>query len=270
MESEHIITERHGRVGIIRFNRPEELNTLHPGMFREVCDQLELWNVDGSVGAVVLTGEGRAFCAGGHFGAWKSQLDGGSAETDARPPRRPTSSQEFWSRWAGLVRDSKPIIVAINGPAIGAGTTLTLPADVRIAGEAARFSMRFARIGITPEFGSTFLLPRLVGLGHAMELALSGRIIDAHEACRIGLVNRVAPQALLMDVAVEVAAEIAFNPTEGLRAIKSMMWDQLEDPDLEEAQEKEWVALDAAMAKPAFREAVDAFLEKREPRFHPP
>jgi 2-(1,2-epoxy-1,2-dihydrophenyl)acetyl-CoA isomerase len=167
-----------------------------------------------------------------------------------------------------FVQRSKPIICAINGLSIGVGLTMTLPCDVRIASDQARLSMRFVRIGVLPELASTRLLGQIVGLTQALELMLSGRIIAAEEAVRIGLVNRVVPHDGLMDAALETAAEIAFNPAESLAAIKRLFWRNLTETDLEEVWKREDAEFAAAMERPAFKEAVQAFLEKRQPEFH--
>src|SRR2546421_9722988 len=143
--------------------------------------------------------------------------------------------------WVKFVQRSKPIICAINVPAIGAGLTITLPCDIRIASDAARLSMRFVRVGVLPELASTRLLSEIVGLGQAMELTLSGRIIDAQEAGRVGLVNRLVPAAELMEAAVDTAAEIAFNPAESLAAIKRTVWASLLEAELGATLKRELV-----------------------------
>lgn len=163
---------------------------------------------------------------------------------------------------------AKPIICAINGPAIGAGLTITLPCDLRIASDQARLSMRFVRVGVIPELASTHILAHIVGFSKALELMLSGAIINGEEAARIGLVNRVVPHEKLIEEAVASAQEIAFNPTESLLAIKKLAWQNLDESDLATIQQREGQEFTAAMARPAFREAVNAFMEKRQPDFH--
>ena len=170
--------------------------------------------------------------------------------------------------WVSFVQESKPIVVAINGHAIGAGLTYTLPCDVRIASDNAKLSMRFIRVGVLPELASTGILPHIVGVTQAMELMLTGRIIDAQEAGRIGLVNRVVPHEILLDTAVDTAAEIAFNPTENLAAIKRETWKNLLAGSYKEMMKNEVVEFNEAMNRPYFKEAVRAFLEKRQPEFH--
>lgn len=261
MSYEMILVETEGRVGIITFNRPDRLNALQETMMVEMRSQIEAWNSDPAIGAVVLTGAGRAFCAGADLRGWKREIE--QEETGERTERYAREES-----WVLFCQRSKPIICAINGPSIGAGLTITLPCDVRIASEQARLSMRFVRVGVIPELTSTHLLPHIVGLGQALELMLSGKIISGEEAARIGLVNRVVPHDKLMVEAIAIAQDIAFNPAESLLAIKKLTWQNLDEGDIMTIHERERQEFAAAMARPAFKEAVSAFLEKREPNFH--
>jgi enoyl-CoA hydratase/carnithine racemase len=262
-----IITEQRGRVGLIKFNNEKRLNALHPVMMAETRRQIDDWNSDSTVGAIVITGNGRAFCAGADIGGWNRQIERseqGNGQQERR--ERPAEREESWTE---LIIHSKPVICAINGPAIGAGLTITLPADVRIASPQARLSMRFIRAGVLPELASTFILPHIVGLGNALELMLSGRIISGDEAGRIGLVNRVVDADRLLDEAITVAAEIAVNPSESHAAIKRETWDHVSrGGDLAEMMRNEIREFVAAQRRPYFKEAVRSFLEKREPQFH--
>jgi enoyl-CoA hydratase/carnithine racemase len=139
---------------------------------------------------------------------------------------------------------------------------------VRVASEEAKLSMRFIRVGIFPELASTRLLVEIVGLNHALELMETGRIIDAQEAGRIGLVNHVVPHDRFLDRAVEIASEIAFNPTESVQALKRTVWENFWETDQNEVMKRETIELNATMNRPHFKEAVKAFLEKRQPDFH--
>lgn len=260
MPHEMIMTETDGRVGIITFNRPERLNALHDTMMRETREQIEAWNSDPAVGAIVITGAGRAFCSGADIGGWKRGIE--ARERGEQVERR---EEEYWVLFC---QRSKPLICAINGPAIGAGLTITLPCDVRIASEQARLSMRFVRVGVLPELASTHILAHIVGLGQALELMLSGRIIGAEEAGRIGLVNRVVPHDKVIEEAIATAQEIAFNPTESLFAIKRLTWQNLDEGDILTIRDREGKEFGAALARPSFKEAVTAFMEKRQPDFH--
>jgi len=260
MKHEMILAETQGRVGIITFNRPDRLNSLHDTMMGEMRRQIEAWNTDRAIGAIVLTGAGRAFCAGADIGGWRRDIQ--RRETGQAVERRREES------WVLFCQRSKPIICAINGPAIGAGLTITLPCDVRIASDQARLSMRFIRVGVIPELASTHLLAHIVGLGQAFELMLSGKIISGEEAARIGLVNRVVPHDKLMAEATATAQDIAFNPTESLLAIKRLTWQNLDEGNIMTIHQREREEFNAAMSRPAFKEAVNAFLEKRQPDFH--
>ncbi len=261
MPYEYVLTDQRDRVGIITFNKPDRLNVFSDAMFREVREAIETFNSDPGVGAVILTGSGRAFCAGADIKGWDRDIQ-------ARERGEERQRQREEENWVHFIQRSKPIICAINGLSIGVGLTMTLPCDVRIASDQARLSMRFVRVGVLPELASTRLLGHIVGITQALELMLSGRIIDAAEAGHIGLVNRVVPHEQLMDVAVETAAEIAFNPSESLKVIKSMAWAHLAETSLEEVLKREDVEFAAATERPAFKEAVDAFLDKRQPDFH--
>ena len=269
MPHEMIITEQHGRVGVIKFNRPDRLNALHDTMSAEAREQIEAWNNDPSIGAMVLTGDGRAFCAGADMGGWQRQIErreqGGDG--DGRPQQRAERAPRQDS-WTEMWQRSKPIVCAINGPAIGAGLTITLGADVRIATPQARLSVRFVQVGVMPELASTYLLSHIVGVSQALELLLSGRIISGEEAGRLGLVNRVVEPDRLMEDAIATAAEFAFNPLESTLAIKKQVWENLTKVDVREVMREEMREFVAAQQRPYFKEAVSAFREKRDPDFH--
>ncbi len=262
MTYQQILVEQRGRVAIITRNNPERLNALGEPLETEMREAIEAANGDPGTGAIVLTGSGRAFCAGADISGWDRGIDRAEERGENMSLR---GEQE---NWVSFVQRSKPIIVAINGFAIGAGLTITLPCDVRIASDKARMSMRFVRVGVFPELASTRILVNIVGLTHALELMESGRIIDAQEAGRIGLVNRVVAHDQLLDAAIETAGEIAFNPAESLAGIKRAVWANLTEPDLMEVMKREVVEFNATMARPHFKEAVRAFLEKRDPDFH--
>jgi 2-(1,2-epoxy-1,2-dihydrophenyl)acetyl-CoA isomerase len=262
MPYEQILTEQRGRVMIITRNDPEHLNALGEPLDSEMRQAIEAANNDPGVGAMVLTGAGRAFCAGANIRGWDKGIE--RSEQEGSKMR----VQDWQENWVAFVQRSKPIIVAINGHAIGAGLTITLPCDIRVASEEAKLSMRFIRVGIFPELASTRLLVEIVGLSHALELMESGRIIDAAEAGRIGLVNHVVPHDQLIDRAVEIAAEIAFNPTESVAALKRTVWANFWETDQDAVMKREVIELNATMNRPYFKEAVRAFMEKRQPDFH--
>lgn len=253
----HVLFERRGRVGLITLNRPERLNAWSADMARLVRESIEECNADPGIDAVVITGAGRGFCSGADLRRDRT------VEAAAPASRRGEDEPVPF-----FMQRSKPLIAAINGPAVGVGLTLTLCCDARIASDRARLSARFVRIGLTPELGSTYLLPQIVGLGFATELILTGRIIEAEEAGRIGLVNRVVPHERLLDEALGLADEIAFNPTQHVRWAKRLIYSNAANDNLRSVLQSEDEIFGQATRTEAFAEAGRAFAEKREPRFH--
>ena len=253
--------EKIGRVGVITLNRPERLNAWSGEMNAGVQEHVSACNADPAIGAIVITGAGRGFSSGADLRARSQAAEGGQP---APAPQRAEPLESI----PQLFTRSKPLVAAVNGAAVGLGLTMTLSCDVRIASELARFSARFVRIGFTPELASSFLLPQIVGLGNAMELIMSGKIIDAEHAFRIGLVSKVVPHEKLMEEALAVAEEIAFNPTQQLRWAKQLVYANVVNSDIRAVQLAESVIFSTASQSPAAREAARAFLEKREPKFH--
>jgi len=258
MSQQMILTEKRGRVGIVTMNRPETLNAMHPVMLGELYGQVQAWGNDKAVGAIVVTGAGKGFCAGADVGAWARNTGPGTSER----------SGVSYEDWISIASESKPIIAAINGAAVGWGLTMTLICDVRVASDRARLSARFLRAGVTPELGSSVMLPKIVGWGHALEMTLSARLYSAEESLKIGLVTHVYPHEQLIDEAVKLAEEIAFNPSVGLASVKRLLWAIVKDPAFVQARERETVEFQAAMQRTTFKEANQAFMEKRQPDFH--
>lgn len=261
MTYEQILTETRGRVGVIRLNRPAKLNAWTGTMGGEIQDQIGQWNDDPGIGAIVITGEGRAFCAGADIGGFAErvqQQDAGTAE------RRRRDGYPYTT----FIRRSKPTVAAINGYAAGIGLTLALPCDVRIAADDAKMSIRFIKMGLMPELGSTRLLAQIVGLGNATDMCLTGRFVEAEEALRMGLVSAVVPLAGLLDAALATADEIANNPTGAVMLIKELLAKNPLDPDLDAVMEREQLRDDLARHAPDHREAVTAFREKRPASFN--
>lgn len=259
MSYEFILVERDHGIGVVTLNRPERLNALSYQMSQEYSDAVAELNEETSIGAIVITGAGRTFCAGVDV----SQFEDSVREYDGEAPARPVVRHN----WAEYVRGAKPVVMAINGPCIGAGLTGTLPCDVRIASERATFSMRFVRMGIVPELGSTQLLAQIVGLQHAIDFSLSGRTIDATEAARIGLVLRTVPHEELMPTAMALAREYAQIGPECLLETKRLIYANYVEQDLPTVQRREAEALNRRRGSAELREAILAFREKREPRF---
>ena len=262
MPYEQITFERKGRVGVITLSRPEKLNAWTPRMMAEYRDAIARCNADPEVGAIVMTGAGRAFCAGADIGAvFNAQLDGKSS---AGAAERSADAEDYLTF---LRRMPKPTIAAINGAAVGVGITQVLPFDVRIAARAARIGFFFVRMGLVPELGSSHFLPRLVGSGRALEWCLTGRMIAAEEAHAGGLVTEVVATEALLDRAVALGEELAARPLDSVCLIRSLLDRNAHEADIAQVKRREGDALREAYASPEHHEAVKAFLEKRTPDF---
>ncbi len=261
---EHIRYEKKGRIALVTLNRPEKLNAWTALMEGEFIDAVNKTATDGDLSVLLVTGEGRGFCAGADIGGWAQNI----ATRDERPPPSPMLARDGSPEVPLALSRGKPAIAAINGPAIGIGLTMTLACDIRIASDRARFSARFVKIGLTPECGSTRYLPLVAGFSNALFLALTGRIIEADEAKDRGLVDRIVPHDSLMDEAMSLAEEIAANPTDAIWAAKRLIHEDAVEADLRRVVTQEVNAIREQRRLPAHAEAVSAFQEKREPRFH--
>lgn len=258
--SGHILMERDGAVGWIRINRPERLNALIFPMREELDAALEALETDPEVRCVVITGAGRAFCTGGDISAMLELLNEDDALTFEHLLRVGARVVE---RIDGM---TKPVIAAINGPAAGAGACLALACDIRIASEAASLGLTFARVGLHPDWGGTYFLPRLIGPSVAAELLFTGGMLSAERAERLGVFNRVVPAAELEATARGVAGQIASGPRDVIARSKRMLRRSL-DSSLPEMLKAESEAQAEAFRSPDFREGMNAFVEKRAPRF---
>jgi enoyl-CoA hydratase/carnithine racemase len=262
MGYEQILTEQRGDVLLLTLNRPDRLNAWTPLMNHELAQEITRANDDPSIGAVVVTGAGRGFCAGADIGGqFASNLD----ETDDRPAM--VDDRMGVADWVRLCRTSKPLVAAINGAAVGVGLTMVLPFDLLLAAEGAKLSARFVKMGLVPELGSSHFLVSRCGFGNASYLALSGAIVPAEEALRLGLVDRVVAPERLLDEALAVAGEFAQNPSPQLRMIKELLTENASETDLDLVQRRELGALERCYRTPEHHEAVRSFLEKRPPRF---
>ena len=257
--------ETQAPVALITLNRPERLNAWMPTMSEEMAHAIERANEDRSIGAIVVTGEGRGFCAGADIEhTFKSRLDG-------RDPGEDTGGgQGGLPRgldWIGLVRTSKPLIAAVNGPAVGIGVTMILPFDVIVASELAKFGLVFVKMGIVPELASSHYLVSRMGWGKASELMLTGRLIDGREAHEYRLADHVVAHDALLPKAFEIAKAIAANPDPMLRMTKDLLTKNACEQDMALAQLRETDYLRACWVLPEHKEAVSAFLDKRPARF---
>jgi 2-(1,2-epoxy-1,2-dihydrophenyl)acetyl-CoA isomerase len=258
-----LLYETRGRVALITLNRPEKLNAWTLRMEEEFIDAVNAVARDPALGALVVTGAGRAFCAGANIAEWAA-LDVRPGDPAQAPLIEAVSSPEV----PHALMMGKPAIAAINGAAVGIGLTLPLACDVRLASTAARFSARFVRVGLVPESGSTRYLALVAGLPNALLLALTGRFIDAEEALRRGLVERLVEPARLLPEALALADEIASGPADAVWMAKRLLHQNAVEQDLRRVVTAETMAIRELRTHPAHREAINAFLEKREPRFH--
>ncbi len=265
MKYEQIIVEKRGAVTLLTLNRPDKLNAWTPQMAGELAHAIEAANNDGDIGAIVMTGQGRGFCAGADVDAvFKTRVDG-------RDPGENTAGGSGGMPanvdWITLTRSSKPLIAAVNGVAVGIGVTMVLPFDIIVAAEEARFGLVFVKMGIVPELASSHFLVSRMGWGQASEMMLTGRLYPAAEAKEKGLCEYVVPQAQLLDKALELANLIAENPSRQLRMTKELLTQNACTTDLSRAQKLETDALKVCWTTPEHHEAVDAFLNKRKPDF---
>ncbi|MFQ5691030.1 MAG: enoyl-CoA hydratase/isomerase family protein [Gemmatimonadota bacterium] len=249
-----------GPIGTLTFNRPEKLNAFFGTMREEIADGLVRLGEDEAVRAVIVTGAGRAFCAGADVNYLWELLEADAIE-------EATKLVEAGRRAVRTVVEMpKPVIAAINGPAAGGGANLALACDLRIASERASIGQTFNRIGLHPDWGGTYFVPRLVGPARAAELFFLADMVDAREAERIGLVNRVVAHERLMPEACELALRLAAKPRPAIRLAKRAIRRSLEGT-LEEMLAYEIEAQRECFRSPEAREGVRAFLEKREPDF---
>jgi enoyl-CoA hydratase/carnithine racemase len=257
-----LLTDLDRGILTVRLNRPERLNAFSTEMLGEILALLDQVDRDDAVRVVVVTGEGRAFCAGADLGGGPGTFDH-SREEEAAAHRDGGGLAAL-----RLFECRKPVIAAINGPAVGFGITMTLPMDVRIASDRARFGFVFSRRGIVPEACSSWFLPRVVGISQAMEWVATGRVFSAAEALAGRLVSRVVPHDELLPTARALAAEIAENTSAVSVALaRQLLWKMLGADHPMEAHKIDSQAIYAMGRSPDGYEGVRSFLEKRPPRF---
>jgi len=261
MAFETLLYEVSDGIATLTLNRPERLNAVNGTVIRELVDAFDRADADDAVRAVIVTGAGRAFCAG-------ADLGGGATTFD-----RAGDGAEAHRDGGGLVTLrvfdlTKPVIAAINGPAVGFGVTLTLPMDVRLASTAAKLGFVFARRGVVPEACSTWFLPRLVGIAQAAEWTYTGRVFSAEEAHAGGLVSRVLAPDALLPAARALAREIADNTSAvSVALIRQMLWRMLGADHPRAAHRLDSLGMWYTGRSADAREGVTSFLEKRAPRF---
>jgi 2-(1,2-epoxy-1,2-dihydrophenyl)acetyl-CoA isomerase len=281
MSTEHrdlsdLIVERQDGVLYLTMNRPDKLNALSDQMIAGLLEELNRAAHDREVGAVVLTGAGRGFCAGGDIGRMRERNEGGNADSGARGQSASAGEQGIQTRISQLRRSEevslllhempKVTIGAINGPAAGAGLSIALACDLRIASDNARFGTAFARVGFSGDFGGTYLLTQLVGPAKARELYFTAEVIGAEEALKLGMVNRVVPAASLTEEVRAFAKRLAAGPVVAYSYMKAHLNLALKS-DLRTILDRESYGQTLTGLTEDHKEAVKAFLEKREAKF---
>jgi 2-(1,2-epoxy-1,2-dihydrophenyl)acetyl-CoA isomerase len=251
-----IALERTNSVLTITLNRPDVLNAVNDLMAKELQDALRQGARDAAVRCLILTGAGRGFCSGADL------RDRAGAITSYREHLHATFNPVILA----IRTMEKPVLAAVNGVAAGAGCSLALAADIRVASDRASFIELFSRIGLVPDSGSTWFLPQLVGLGKALEMTYTADPVDASEALRLGLVNRVVAHEELLSKTMELAGRLAAGPTKAYGLTKRAITYAL-GATLEQALEYEAQVQDVAGATADHREGVAAFLQKRQPKY---
>ena len=258
---ETVSLEKHDGAAVIALNRPKVLNAFDAQMHEEIFDALNDAALDESVRCVVLRGAGRGFSAGADL-AEVIKGDDNPEGPDLGEYLRKTYSRLV----VRMVEMEKPIVAALHGPVFGAGLGIALACDLRVAAESAKFSVAFVKIGLMPDAGVSYFLPRLVGLGRAMEMSMLGDSVDSAEALRYGLVNRVVPDSELEGAVAELATRLATMPTMALGRMKGALHASFET-DLESALEREAVGQTFCGYTKDHKEGVSAFFEKRAATF---
>ena len=260
MEWEFVLFEKEDSVGTLTLNRPEKYNALGGNMRQEILAALELACSDSDVRVIVITGAGKAFCAGG-------DVDEFVSGTTKAIPTSATSERPTMSKIVLLINSiGKPVIASVNGMAAGGGCNLALSCDIRIASDRARFSEIFVKRGVHPDWGGIWFLPRLVGYAKAAELIFTGDIIDAEEALRIGMVNKVVPGDELVQTTKELAQRIAKNAPIPIALAKRGL-QNFYRMDLAQAVDYEMMTLGVCWNSEDRVEGMKSFVEKREPIF---
>jgi len=278
MQTQETLYNVANRVATITLNRPDKLNAWTALMESEVRSHMENAEQDDEVRVIVLTGAGRGFCAGADMsllsavaerGLDHRDLDDRGREQVLRDGanRREGAAPDFQKKYSYFPAIGKPVIAAINGPVVGLGLVIALYCDLRLASEPARFSTTFARRGLIAEYGMAWMLPRIIGIANALDLLFSARTIDAAEALRMGLVNRVFPHETFLERAQESAQELASTVSpRSLRIIKRQVYEAMSQP-LAEAFDISVREMMACFRTEDFKEGVAHFVEKRPAAF---
>jgi 2-(1,2-epoxy-1,2-dihydrophenyl)acetyl-CoA isomerase len=251
-------------VGVLTLNRPESLNALDMETLAELRRVVAHAATDTAARALLVSGEGRGFCAGGDL---KQMLSSWIAAGPGRPRTGALEGAgDLHQAVSMLARMPKPVVCAVNGPAAGAGVGLALTGDVVWAAESATFTLAYTAIGLSPDGGTTYFLPRVVGPKRAAELLLTNRKLDAQEALQIGLVSRVLADEELLPAAEQIAKQLAAGPTRAYAEVRTLLRDSLRN-GLEDQMEDERQAIARSVMTGDFAEGVTAFVQKRQPTF---
>ena len=252
-------------MGTLILNRPDKLNAGTTTMYDGICQVADEVHNNDNVKVLLISGAGRAFCAGSDVRSRIAELAG---ETQGRQPEKSTKQliRPYGDFCGAIYNIGKPTIAAVNGVAVGVGLSIALACDIRIASEQARFGAVWVNIGLIPDGGATYLLPRTIGLDKALELAYTGEIIDARKAENIGLITKLVPHDDLMEVATELALKIATGPSVAIELMRRGMHRALH-PDIDSHLDFETYVANLCFQTEDFKEGTAAFREKRKPRF---
>ena len=266
MDYKNILLEQLDNIAVLSLNRPNKLNAFTFSMMEEIIHALDALDVDDGIHALIITGKGRAFCAGADLSSGKETFN--------------PSFDDFAVQESNFRRDSggiltlrmykflKPIVIACNGPAVGIGASMQLAADVRLASDQARFGFVFNNRGIVPDACSSWFLPKIVGISSALELTYSGRIIDASEALKLNLVSSIHDSENLLDNAIDFVKNMVKNSAPvSIALTRQMLWRSLEGSGPYDAHVVESKAIDSRGASEDAKEGVSSFLEKRGAEF---
>ena len=266
MDYKNILLERRDNIAVLSLNRPNKLNAFTFPMMEEMIDALDGLDADDNIHALIITGKGRAFCAGADLSSGQERFN--------------PSFDDFAVQESDFRRDSggiltlrmykflKPIVIACNGPAVGVGASMQLAADIRLASDQARFGFVFNNRGIVPDACSSWFLPKIVGISSALELTYSGRIIDASEALKLNLVSSIYDSENLLDNAIDFTKNMVKNSAPvSIAVTRQMLWRSLEGSGPYDAHIVESKAIDSRGASEDAKEGVSSFLEKRAAEF---
>ena len=260
-----LLTSQRGDTYVVFLNRPQKLNAFTKTMQEELIKVFDYTDENDDIKSVVITGEGRAYCAGADL------VDGPNTFNYSEQGNR--LSNDDHRDGGGLValrifRSKKPVIGAINGDAVGVGATMTLPMDVRIASKSARFGFVFSRRGAVPEACSSWFLPRIVGISKALDWCYTGKVFNSQEALQHGLVSEVVPDDKLIDRALEIGSSYSSKTSAiSVSLARQMMWNMLAATHPEEAHILDSMAMERMGKSPDIKEGIASFLEKRAPSF---